>query len=158
VDQIAVLAPENFVVSFVRSFVGFIGKPVSTAMEDKCRERSRKVRHKACDRLERPCIMRLYVIGDEDTVVGFQMAGVQGTAVENRDQAAAALREAEEREDALLIIADQVAEWLREDIDRIRYGAERPLIVEVPGPRGPSEEIPSLFRLIREAVGIKFET
>ena len=101
--------------------------------------------------------MRLYVIGDEDTVVGFQMAGVQGTVVESEKEAAEALEDAEERKDAVLIIADQVAEWLREDIDRIRYGAERPLIVEVPGPEGPSEETPSLFRLIREAVGIKFE-
>jgi V/A-type H+-transporting ATPase subunit F len=101
--------------------------------------------------------MRLYVIGDEDTVVGFKMAGVQGTVVETEREAAEALEDAEERQDALLIISEQAAEWVREDIDRIRYGAERPLIVEVPGPDGPSEEIPSLFRLIREAVGIKFE-
>ena len=100
--------------------------------------------------------MRLQVIGDEDTVVGFRMAGVEGTIVESEEEAREALDEAE-GEDEVLIISDQVAEWLREEIDQIRYGAELPLIVEAPGPEGPTDATPSLFRLIREAVGIKFE-
>ncbi len=100
--------------------------------------------------------MRVFVIGDEETVVGFRFAGVEGAVVEGPAQAAAALDEAARRQDAVLIIPERVAAWIREDIDRIRYGTELPLIVEVPGREGPVEEGPSLFRLIRQAVGIKF--
>jgi len=100
--------------------------------------------------------MQLSVIGDEDTVVGFRFAGVEGTTVGNREEAGRALAAAVERGDGVLIIPERVADWIREDIDRIRFGAAFPLIVEVPGREGPIAESPSLFRLIREAVGIKF--
>lgn len=101
--------------------------------------------------------MRMYVIGDEDTVDGFRIAGVEGTVVESKDAAREALLEAEEREEAIVIIPNSIASWIQDEIDRIRYGAEKPLIVEVPGPEGAESETPSLFRLIREAVGIKFD-
>jgi V/A-type H+-transporting ATPase subunit F len=100
--------------------------------------------------------MDLFVIGDEDTVLGFHMAGVDGEVVENEEEAAEALESAQQRGDDILILPERVAGWLQDRIDEIRYGAERPLVVEVPGIEGPSEEMPSLFRLIREAVGIKF--
>ena len=101
--------------------------------------------------------MRLFVIGDEDTVAGFRMAGVEGTVVKDRQEAADALHQAEQRQEAVLILPQRIAGWVREDIDRIRFGAEQPLIVEVPGREGPTGEAPSLFRLIREAVGIRIE-
>jgi len=99
--------------------------------------------------------VRLCVIGDEETVVGFRFAGVEGVVVESEQEAAAALTRAVERGDALLIIPERVAGWIREDIDRIRFGMALPLIVEVPGREGRLGQVPSLFRLIRETVGIK---
>jgi len=99
----------------------------------------------------------MLVIGDEDTVLGFRFAGIAGVTVEDADTARAALGRAEAERDLVLIIPEKVAGWLREDIDRIRYGAELPLIVEVPDREGPAETGPSLFRLVREAVGIRFE-
>lgn len=100
--------------------------------------------------------MRVCVIGDEDAVVGFRFAGVEGTTVRNAEEAGRALARCVERGDAVLIIPEHVAEWIRADIDRIRFGAALPLIVEVPGREGPIAEGPSLFRLIRETVGIRF--
>ena len=100
--------------------------------------------------------MRFSVIGDEDTVVGFRFAGVAGATVGTREEAGRARAAAVERGDTVLIIPERVADWVREDIDRIRFGTAFPLIVEVPGREGPISESPSLFRLIREAVGIKF--
>ena len=100
--------------------------------------------------------MRLCVIGDEDTVVGFRFAGVEGTTVRNAEEAIRALARSVERGDAVLIVPERIAEWIRQDINRIRFGAALPLIVEVPGREGPVAESPSLFRLIREAVGIRF--
>jgi vacuolar-type H+-ATPase subunit F/Vma7 len=100
--------------------------------------------------------MRVFVIGDEDTVVGFRFAGVAGTVVEGREEALRALNEAMERQEAIVIIAEPVANTIREEISRIRYYEALPLIVEVPGRQGPLGEAPPLFRLIRESVGIKF--
>ena len=48
-----------------------------------------------------------------------------------------------------------VADGIRDRINAIRFGEALPLIVEIPGPEGPSAEGPSLLKLIREAVGIK---
>ena len=100
--------------------------------------------------------MRLSVIGDEDTVVGFRFAGVEGTVVRDTEEASRALARAVERDEGLVIIPQQVAEMIRQDIDRLRFGAALPLIVEIPGPEGPGGGLPSLFRLIRQAVGVKF--
>lgn len=101
--------------------------------------------------------MRMYVIGDEDTVDGFRVAGVEGTVVTSEEEAREALHNAEERKEGIVIIPSRVAGWMQEEIDRIRYGAEKPLIVEIPGPEGAEDKTSSLFRLIRETVGIKFE-
>jgi vacuolar-type H+-ATPase subunit F/Vma7 len=77
--------------------------------------------------------------------------------VENAAQAAQQLDRLVERgEKAIIITTEQVANSVREKVNEIRFGGAFPLIVEVPGPGGPSEESPSLMRMIREAVGIKF--
>jgi len=100
--------------------------------------------------------MRLFVIGDEETVVGFRFAGVEGAVVEDAAAAQAALRDAAQRGVAVIVIPERVAGWIRKEIDLTRFGLELPLIVEVPGREGPSDEVPSLFRLIREVIGIEF--
>ena len=100
--------------------------------------------------------MGLFVIGDEDTVMGFRFAGIDGTVVENAEQAARALAEALKREETALIMPERVANMIRKEVDRLRYGEALPLIVEIPGPEGAATEGPSLYRLVREAVGIKF--
>ncbi|MFW6189319.1 MAG: V-type ATP synthase subunit F [Planctomycetota bacterium] len=100
--------------------------------------------------------MNFYVIGDEDTVVGFRYAGVQGTVARDSDQAARELdRLVEEGEKMIVIITERTAGKIREKVDRVRFEETYPLVVEIPGPEGPSEEAPSLLSLIREAVGIK---
>ena len=101
--------------------------------------------------------MGFYVIGDEDTVLGFKFAGIEGTVAHDGDEARQALDEVvQPGEQSVVIITERLAEDIRERINEIRFGAALPLIVEVPGPEGPSEEAPKLAELIREAVGIKF--
>lgn len=99
--------------------------------------------------------MRFFVIGDEDTVIGFRFAGVPGTAVSGAEEAASALEKSVERADGVLIIPERVAHLVREQIDAVRFGEALPLIVEIPGRGGPEAETPSLYRLIRDAVGIE---
>jgi vacuolar-type H+-ATPase subunit F/Vma7 len=101
--------------------------------------------------------MEFYVIADRDTVTGFDFVGVPGVAVDSARRAAAELdRLTASAADLIVITTEQVADMIREKVNAIRFGEKLPLIVEIPGPEGPSEESPSLLKLIREAVGIKF--
>ena len=100
--------------------------------------------------------MRYHVIGDEDTVLGFRYAGVSGEIVRTAEDARAALERAARLGDvAILIITDTIADSVRGEVNRLRFDFELPLVVEVPGPGGPSPRRKHLLALIREAVGIR---
>jgi vacuolar-type H+-ATPase subunit F/Vma7 len=101
--------------------------------------------------------MDLYVIGDEDTVLGFRYAGIPGRVVEGGEEAAEVLDEVyESGEEEIIIMTEQLANTIRERVNEIRFGTALPLIVEIPGPEGPSDESPALLDMIHEAVGIRF--
>jgi len=96
------------------------------------------------------------VVADEDTVQGFRYAGIAGAVARDGREAAAELDRLAKGGSALIIIVtEQVANWAPDKVREIRFTEELPLIVEIPGPEGPSEESRDLLRLIREAVGIK---
>jgi V/A-type H+/Na+-transporting ATPase subunit F len=100
--------------------------------------------------------MSFYVIADEDTVLGFRYAGVAGEAVESP----AAAREALERacragRYGIVILTDQVADSIRDEVNRVRFVQQEPVVVEIPGPKGPSPMRPDLMKLIQEAVGVR---
>ena len=97
---------------------------------------------------------RFFVIGDDDTVLGFRFAGLPGQVVSNKQEARLALQKAARAKDAIIIITDVAAQMIREDVNAIRFEAKTPILVEVPTRRGPLEGRPSLLDLIREAVGI----
>jgi len=100
--------------------------------------------------------MNFFVIGDDDTVLGFRYAGVPGKAVSTPQEAAQFLKEIAGTEDELIIIiTEQIANSIRRQVNAIRFGAALPLIVEIPGPGGPSEQTPELMQAIRQAVGIR---
>jgi V/A-type H+-transporting ATPase subunit F len=101
--------------------------------------------------------MNIRVMADEDTVAGFRLAGVPGIVVRNAREARRELdRLQQEAPQIVVVTTEQIANSIREEISGIRFGEEFPLIVEIPGREGPSEESPSLERMIREAVGISF--
>ena len=100
--------------------------------------------------------MRYHVIGDEDTVLGFRYAGIPGEVAETAEAAREALEACCRRRDVgIVILTDTVADLIREEVNQVRFGMALPLVVEVPGPAGPSSERRDLLEMIREAVGIK---
>jgi V/A-type H+-transporting ATPase subunit F len=100
--------------------------------------------------------MRYHVIGDEDTVLGFRYAGIPGELVESADEAREALERVTRLPDVgILIITDVVADLIRDEVNAVRFAGTVPLVVEVPGPAGPSPKRQDLLALIREAVGIR---
>jgi V/A-type H+-transporting ATPase subunit F len=101
--------------------------------------------------------MEFYVVADEDTVAGFRYAGVRGLVVATADAAREELqRLADEDAELIVITTERIADSVRDTVNAIRYEGELPLIVEIPGPRGPSERVTSLEQMIRDAVGIRF--
>ena len=100
--------------------------------------------------------MKFYCIGDEDTVRGFRLAGVDGQAVANEEESAVALQDAVRQADVgVVIITDAVVASIRSRVDAIRLQCEQPLLVEIPGPMGPIAGRKSLRQLVQEAVGIR---
>ena len=100
--------------------------------------------------------MNYFVIGDEDTVLGFRYAGIPGEVVGTADEARDAFARARKLPDiGIIVIADHVADLIRKDVNALRFGQAMPLVVEVPGPAGPSPKRQDLLALIREAVGIR---
>lgn len=101
--------------------------------------------------------MECFVIADEDTVLGFRYAGVEGQAVRTPDEARAALAEQLEAAQAgLIIVTDDIANALGDEITRLRFKSRVPLVVQIPGPAGPAPDRPELLAVIHEAVGIRF--
>ena len=100
--------------------------------------------------------MKYFCIGDEDTVRGFRLAGIEGQIVTTADEAAEALQRVISRSDVgVVIITDAVAADIREQVDTVRLEREIPLLAEVPGPQGPIVGRKSLRQLVQEAVGIR---
>jgi V/A-type H+-transporting ATPase subunit F len=100
--------------------------------------------------------MRFLCIGDDDTCLGFRLAGVETVPVTTAEQAADALRRARQRSDLqIVILSERVAESIRDLVSSIRIEARRPLLVEVPDAAGPMEGRKALLQVIAEAVGLK---
>ena len=99
--------------------------------------------------------MRYFIIGDEDTVLGFQLAGVEGMVARNPEEAERAFDAALENHDfGIVIITERVAELIREQVDRFIFTQAFPLILEIPDRNGKLEGKPNLRQMVNRAIGI----
>ncbi len=99
--------------------------------------------------------MTFFCIADEDTVLGFRLAGIAGQAVTTTAETLAAIEDALVRSDCgIIIITQEKASDIREKIETIRFERDRPLIVEIPGPEGELPGHKTLRQFVQEAVGI----
>jgi V/A-type H+-transporting ATPase subunit F len=99
--------------------------------------------------------LRFFVIGDEDTVLGFRLAGIKGRVVKTPEESKAALEQAFQEEGlGVVIIPERIASPIRQHVDRFVYKTTFPLIIEIPDGQGPMEDRGSIRDLIRTAVGV----
>ncbi len=97
--------------------------------------------------------MKYYVIGDEDTVLGFALVGLGGQAVHSPQEAKNAWDKAlEDRENAVIVITESAANMIRETVDRYLFSESFPLVVEIPDPGKTSSR--DLRSLVNEAIGV----
>lgn len=99
--------------------------------------------------------MTYFVIGDQDTVLGFGLVGVDGIAVTAADEARAAFDHAlKESEIGIVVITERVAEMIRSVVDRYVFTEDFPLILEIPDRTGPNPDRPGMRSLVNQAIGI----
>jgi len=102
--------------------------------------------------------LKFFVIGDEDTVLGFNLVGSEGLIVHDTGEARRALEEAVEQKDVgIIIITERIAAWIRPEVRAQFYTKTIPLIVEIPDRLGPVEGRVSIKEVIQTAVGIRME-
>ena len=98
--------------------------------------------------------MKLFVLGDEEAVLGFALVGVRGKMAQTPTEVEEGLREAlSDEEIGILLITADAAQMAREEVDRLKITSVSPLILEVPSSRGLVRG-PSIRDLIREAIGV----
>ena len=100
--------------------------------------------------------MKYFVIGDEDTVLGFGLVGVTGRVAVSAAEAEQALNEAmEDADTGIILITERLAELIRSLVDRFLFTRQFPLILEIPDRMGRVEGKPSLKEMVNDAIGIK---
>ena len=100
--------------------------------------------------------MRYYVIGDEDAVLGFGMAGVEGRVASTVAEAEAAFDAAvADPEIGILAVTERAAELIRPRVDRYLFSDAFPLIVEIPDRSGRMPGRPTLRETVNAAIGVQ---
>lgn len=96
------------------------------------------------------------MIGDEDSVLGFGLVGIQGRAVVNAEEAEQAFKSCLEDHDiGIVVITERIAELIRSLVDQYLFTKDFPLIVEIPDRQGGLSGRLSIRELVNEAIGIK---
>jgi V/A-type H+-transporting ATPase subunit F len=99
--------------------------------------------------------MKLFVIGDDQTVLGYRLVGVEGKVAEGREEALAALRQAvENREIGVVLITEKIAAGIRDEVEARLYGLGFPLVLEVPDATGPDPNRLNIEEVVRKAIGV----
>ena len=101
--------------------------------------------------------MKILVIGNEQAVLGFSLAGVHGKAVSTAQEANDALDNAFEKAEAgIVLVTEDVATLIEARMDQLKLRSTIPLVVEIPGPGGSPEGRQSLNEIVLRAIGVRF--
>lgn len=111
--------------------------------------------------------MSYCIIGERELVIGFSLVGVHGIIANSRDEALIAFNKVtgrgnmlagnvptQEKRPKILIVTEQVAEFLSEELKDWQLKGDYPLVVEIPSLQGKMIGKKTLTDSIREAVGI----
>jgi len=100
--------------------------------------------------------MKAYVIGDKDTVLGFQLIGIPGISVSNGNEAFEALKRTINLEGAKIVfISEDLSTQIQDEINTFRAKNEGLIIVEIPSRFGIKGELPSVQKLIGKILKIR---
>ena len=100
--------------------------------------------------------MKLAVLCDQDTAVGFRFSGIKDTFISNGN-ALQLFNEITDRDDiGILFITEQIVQDLDKHLKDFRIRNNIPIIVEIPDKKGRiKEHVDFVSHLIKKAVGIE---
>jgi len=100
--------------------------------------------------------MKVFVIGSQEAVLGFSLAGVHGTVATSAVEANQALDEVLANAEAgIVLVTEDVSTLIEARMDQLKLRSTVPLVVEIPGPAGVNPDRPSLNDIMLRAIGIK---
>lgn len=98
--------------------------------------------------------MKYFVIGDEDTVLGFSLVGVDGAIATSHQEAVDAFNRALDNSGyGIIIITETVSAMMRDTVDKYLFSEAFPLLVEIPSPKDGTYS-KDLRALVNEAIGV----
>jgi V/A-type H+-transporting ATPase subunit F len=96
-----------------------------------------------------------FVIGDEDTVLGFSMVGVEGRVVNTIPEAESAFDSVlADKAVGIIIITELAADLVRLKVNKLLFSTAFPLIVEIPDRCGSLPGRPGIQQMVNNAIGI----
>jgi len=107
--------------------------------------------------------MDYFFLGDPELVTAFRFVGIAGASVQDADDAQAIFNKITEGNDKsdgseescrVLMMTEEVADWLGDTLINWQLSNRYPLVVEVPGLMGRLPGRKTLVESIREAIGI----
>jgi len=103
--------------------------------------------------------MEYFFLGDEELVTAFRFLGIEGIALKDKNEAVKVFKDITEKQDEnqrcqVVIITEETADWLGENMISWQLSGNYPLIVEIPGISGRLPDRKTLVELIREAIGL----
>ena len=100
--------------------------------------------------------MKVFVIGNQEAVLGFSLVGVHGKTVTSATEVNEALDEAlSNAENGIVLITEDVAGMVQARMDQLKLRSTVPLVVEIPGPQGVATDQPSLNEVVMRAIGVR---
>jgi V/A-type H+-transporting ATPase subunit F len=81
--------------------------------------------------------MKIKVIGDEFSSLGFALSGIESVTVDNKDAAEEEFDKAlGDKEIGVILITEKEADLIRDKVNRRKVEGEMPLVVEIPSRSG----------------------
>lgn len=98
--------------------------------------------------------MRIVAIGSRVFVTSFQLAGIQGLSVDSPSDALVQINTLTGKNDVgLVLLSDDMAKEIRDELTNIRTKNPIPLIFELPAP-GSKKEIVDYRTLLKQILGV----
>jgi V/A-type H+/Na+-transporting ATPase subunit F len=101
--------------------------------------------------------MKFFLVGDQETVLGFSLAGVEGVSAESDAEVLSVLRQAAQRSDiGICLITERLADQVRPFLDKMKLRKkEGMLVLEIPDRQGPMPQRRTVEDFALSALGIK---
>ena len=102
--------------------------------------------------------MKIAVFGDNDTAIGFRLAGVHDVFITDGNEKETWNRICERDDIGILFITEKTAEALGKYLKDYRISHDTPIIVEIPDKKGRMKDhVDYISHLVKKAVGVEVE-